>query len=98
MNPQKYYVSIKGNKNIAFIKFRKKKIRMVVMLPEDTIRSRIQNHTVIALSDPVQRFYNGPCASVDVHDLNNIEEVIDLIKTLMTDSVTNGDPEDTRAP
>jgi len=55
-NPQKYYISIKGNKNIAFIKFRVKKIRFVVMMPESEIRKYIQKHAVASLSAPVQNF------------------------------------------
>jgi len=82
-NPQKYYISIRKSKNIVFIKVRKKKIRLIIMLPEDEIRSRISDHNVKSLSDPVQNFYNGPCAAVDLHDTENIDEVIDVIRILM---------------
>lgn len=82
-NPQKYYISIKGEKNIVFMKLRKKKIRMTVMLPEDDIRAKITRHPIKSLSESVQRFYNGPCAAIDVLDLNHIEEIIELIKVLM---------------
>jgi len=82
-NPQKYYISIKGTKNVVFIKFRKKKIRMVVMLPEADIRLRIANHSIKSLSEGVQKFYNGPCAVVEVHDLKNIDEIIQLLQPLI---------------
>lgn len=88
-NPQKYYISIKGTRNIVFLKIRKKKIRMVVMLPEENIRSRIRSHGVKTLSEPVQKFYNGPCAAVDVHNLENIEEIIELLKSLIEDKADN---------
>ncbi len=82
-NPQKYYISIKGAKNIVFMKLRKKKIRMIVMLPEDEIRARISNHPIKSLSAPVQKFYSAPCAAVDIHDLEHIDEIIEVIKVLM---------------
>jgi len=71
------------------LKIRKKKIRMVVMLPEDNIRSRIRGHPVKTLSEPVQKFYNGPCAAVDVHNLENIEEIVELLKSLIEDKADN---------
>ena len=82
-NPQKYYISIKGSKNIVFLKIRKKKIRMIVMMPEGKIRERITNHPVKSLSQPVQNFYNGPCAAVDVDGTKNIEEISSLIEAVM---------------
>jgi predicted transport protein len=92
-NPQKYYISIRKLRNIVFMQIRKKKIRLVIMLPEDEIRARISEHSVRALSDPVQTFYNGPCAAVDLHNLDNIDEVIDLIRTLIEQDISK-EPED----
>lgn len=83
LNPQKYYISIKGPKNIVFLKIRKKKIRMIVMLPEKHIRQRIKHHVVKRLSQPVQNFYNGPCAAVDVDSMTNIKEIEALIRSAM---------------
>jgi len=83
MNFRKGYISIRGRRNIAFIRTRKKKIRLVIMLPEEEIRARAQHHKVIHLTDSVRNFYNGPCAKVDIDSLDHIEEIIDLLKTLM---------------
>lgn len=82
-NPQKYYISIKGPKNIVFLKIRKKKIRMIVMVPEDDVRAQISHHPVKSLSQPVQNFYNGPCAAVDVDTMDSIEEIDDLVQSAM---------------
>lgn len=82
-NPQKYYISIKGPKNVVFLKIRKKKVRMIVMLPENDIRAAISNHPVKSLSQPVQNFYNGPCAAIDVDSLQNIDEIDTLIQSAM---------------
>jgi len=86
LNPQKYYISIKGTRNIVFLKIRKKKIRMVVMMPEEAIRAQILHHPVKSLSESVQKFYGCPCAAVDVMDLDEIQEVVDLIVGLMKET------------
>lgn len=91
-NPQKYYISIKGAKNIVFLTIRKKKLRMVVMMPEEAIRAQIHHHPVKSLSESVQKFYNGPCATVDIMDLDGIEEVVDLIVGIMKET-ENGNSE-----
>ena len=91
LNPQKYYISIKGSKNIAFLKLRKKKIRMIVMLPEEGIRAAITKHSVKSVSDSVQKFYNGPCAAVDIHSLTDIEEIVSLISGIMKEQPPSGD-------
>ncbi len=84
-NPQKYYISIKGTRNIAFLKLRKKKIRMILMIPEDDIRAHIAHHTVKSLSAPVQKFYNGACAAIDIDDLQHIDEILTLLKRVMNE-------------
>lgn len=80
-NPQKYYVSIRTTRNVVYIKVRKKKLRMVVMLPEAEIRQLIHHHPVKSISQPQQDFYNGPCAEVDVDSMANIGEIETLIRT-----------------
>lgn len=80
-NPQKYYVSIKTSRNVVFLKVRKKKLRMVVMLPEHEIKQLVKDHPVKSISQPQQDFYNGPCAEVDVDSMFNIGEIETLIRT-----------------
>ncbi len=82
-NTQKYYISIKANKNIAFIKFRVKKIRFIVIMPETEIRKYVKNHAVIPLSGAVQNFYNGPCAAVDIFNLDDMDEIELLIRKMV---------------
>ena len=82
-NPQKYYISIKNNRNIAFLKIRQKKIRLILMMSESEIRNRIQQHPVTQLSDSVQRFYNGPCAAVDIENTKKMQEILDAINVLI---------------
>lgn len=83
-NPQKYYLSVKNERNILFYKIRRKKIRLIVLLPIEEIKEQISKHTVKPLSESVQKFYNSPCATVDIEDLDNIDEVIDLLRPLVS--------------
>lgn len=82
-NAQKYYISIKDGKNIAYIRFRVKKIRFIVMMPEIEIRKYVKNHPVAPLSAAVQSFYNGPCAAVDLFNLDDIDEIEVLIRKMV---------------
>ncbi len=79
-NPQKYYVSIKKKKNFSYIKIRKKKIRIVVMLPISVGREMIKKHTITELSKGVQGFYNGECFKVNIETEEHLDEVISLLK------------------
>jgi predicted transport protein len=85
-NPQKYYISIKAPKNIAFLKIRKKKVRFIAMMPEEKIREIVKTHSVVSLSEPVQRFYNGECAAIDVQNLVNFEEIETLLRELISEN------------
>lgn len=78
-NPQRYYISLRIERNFAFLKIRKTKIGIVAMLNEDKIRERISRHEITTLSEGVQNFYNGPCARIELTNNKNIEEVIDLL-------------------
>jgi predicted transport protein len=83
-NPQKYYISIVQDKNLAFFKIRKKKIALVVMLPETEVRKMVNQHTVKHLSESVQRFYNGPCCVILIEDDSNLSEVEAVLKKLIS--------------
>jgi len=83
-NPQRYYISIRSSKNIAYFKLRKNKIRLIVMLPEMDIRKIISGYTVSSLSVGVQDFYHGPCATVEIDHLNNISELETLLRELIS--------------
>jgi hypothetical protein len=85
-NPQKYYISIKAGKNIAFQEVRKNKIRFIALLPEAEIRELVHNHVVVSLSAPVQKFYNSPCASIDLSDTAHFEEIENIIGLLASRS------------
>jgi predicted transport protein len=82
-NFQKYYIGIRTNRNLAFLKLQKKKLRVVVMLPEDEVRKAMPHHIVKQLSQSVQGFYNGPCCAVIFENTQNIDDFWKLLKTLI---------------
>lgn len=79
INPQRYYISLRKKRNFAFIKARKKKILLVAMAEESRIRKAIQHNPVKTLADSVQKFYNGPCARIELTSDKYLQEVIDLL-------------------
>lgn len=78
-NSQRYYISLRMKKNFAFLKIRKKKIGIVAMLKEAKLREKINKHEVTSLSEGVQKFYNGPCARIEITNNKNIDEIIELL-------------------
>lgn len=82
-NPKKYYISIKKLKNIAFLLPRRKKIRFIPMLPEEKIRSIVHSYPVSPLSQAIQDFYNGPCAVVDISNLEHGDDIKQLLIALI---------------
>jgi predicted transport protein len=78
-NPQRYYISLRKKRNFAFFKIRRKKIGLVVMAPVQKVKELIKHHNVFALSEPIQRFYNGPCAKIDIISDEHLEEIINLL-------------------
>ena len=82
LNSQKYYISIRADKNIAFIQVRNKKIRLIAMMPEDEIRECIKHYSIATLSAPVQKFYNGSCAAIDIQSLEHMDEIEVLIRKM----------------
>lgn len=82
-NPKKYYISIIHKKNVAFFMFRKKKMRLAVMLSEEEVKDKIKTHTIKHLSEGVQKFWNGPSCEIIIDSEENIKEIIHLLKTLV---------------
>ena len=82
-NPQKYYISIRNKKNIAYIKFRKKYIEIVIMREEEELRNTVRTCRVKSLGSGVQRFYNGSSASVLLEKQNQFTEICECLMPLM---------------
>ncbi|GEM_PF-6149566 len=79
-NPRKHYISIRKIRNFAYIKFSKRKMLIVVMLPYEAGISLIKKHTITKLSKGVQDWYGGPCFQVTVEGEADIEEVVKALE------------------
>lgn len=82
-NPQKFYVSIRKERNMAFFKIRRKKIALIVMNPEEDTRNKIHKHTIKSLKEGVQKFWNGLSCAVMIETAEHLDEVIDLLKEIV---------------
>ncbi len=78
-NSQRYYISLRKKRNFAFFKIRKNKIGIIAMLEEEKIREKITKHKISTLTESVQKFYNGPCARIEIENDKNIDEIINLL-------------------
>jgi len=85
-NSTKSYISIRGRVNHTFIQFTKKRMRLVVMRPEDEIRECISSYEIKTFPPSVKRFWNGDCAAIIIEDDKGIDEIIDLIKPLIVEN------------
>ncbi len=83
LNPKKYYISIRSRSNLVFRALGKKKIRFVAMMPEKEIRRLIRHYAITHLSKPVQNFYNGPCAAIEVENASHLNEVGNVLRALL---------------
>ncbi|HVA97315.1 MAG TPA: hypothetical protein VNG53_00355 [Bacteroidia bacterium] len=83
-NPQKHYISIRKDRNIAFFIIGRKKIRLVVMQSDEETRKEITQHPVKTLTAGVQKFWNGPSCAVIIETPEHLNEVKTLLKKLVT--------------
>jgi len=74
-NPQKYYISLRKNRNFAYMEFRKKRMHIVIMLPYESGVAQIKKHKITQLSQSIQRFYNGQCFRVTIETEDNLDEI-----------------------
>lgn len=82
-NVQKFYVSMKKGRNLAFFHLRRKNLYLVVMNPEKDTRKVIKNHEIKSLPDSVKKFWNGDCCAINVYDEKHLSEVINLLKRMI---------------
>ncbi|MFH0849091.1 MAG: DUF5655 domain-containing protein [archaeon] len=80
VNPQKYYISLRKSRNFAFLKFKKRKLYIVIMLPLEEGSRIIRKHKITQLSQGVQQFYNGPCFKVLLENSENLDEIEAALK------------------
>ena len=79
-NYQRHYISIRNSRNFAFLRCRKKFIRLVIMLPEDEVKKIVTNYELQTPSISVQNFYHGPCTYIHIKSLDHIDEVCQVLR------------------
>jgi predicted transport protein len=82
-NPQKFYISIRKDRSIAFFLISRKKIRLVVMQSDEETRKEIIHYSVKTLSAGVQKFWNGPSCAIIIDKEENLNEVKELLNKLV---------------
>jgi predicted transport protein len=80
INPQKYYISFRKNKNFAYVYMKRKKVWITIMLSYDIARKLIEKHKITEEGEGVQKFYGGKCFSVMVENESNLQEVLKALK------------------
>lgn len=80
VNPQKYYISLRKNKNFAYLELRKKRMHIVIMLPYETGNGLVKRHKLTQLSQGIQKFYNGPCFKVTLENEENFDEILKALE------------------
>jgi predicted transport protein len=79
-NPQKYYISLRRDRNIAFFLIGRKKIRLIIMQSDEVTKQEITQHSVKTLTTGVQKFWNGTSCAIVVEKTDNLDEIINLFK------------------
>lgn len=86
-NPTKSYIGVGDRKQFAYIVFQKKKVRLILLLPEDQTRRILQSghHTVISHSESARRYWGGrePNCAVDIYDIDHWDEIQKLVTWLV---------------
>jgi predicted transport protein len=86
-NPTKYYIGVGDRKQFAYIVFQKKKVRLILLLPEDQTRHMLQSghHTVISHPESTRRYWGGnnPNCSVEISDTAQWDEIQKLLARLV---------------
>lgn len=78
-NPQKYYISIRQDRNIAFFIIARKKVRLIVLQSDTETRKEVNHHYVKTLTEKVQKFWNGPSCAIILESSENLDEVKKLL-------------------
>ncbi len=86
-NPTKSYIGVAYKRQFAYIQPRKKKIRIVVIMPENKVRETLksQHHNIISHSESAQKYWGGSnsnCA-VDISDTEYFDEIKQLLENLV---------------
>ena len=79
-NPQKYYISFKDNRNFAYLRFSKNKIKVSIILPYPIGEKIVKNHKLRKFTEGIERFYGGPSFEVKIENEEDLDEIITLLR------------------
>jgi predicted transport protein len=79
-NPQKYYISLRKNRNFAYLDIKRKKIKIAVMLPYEKGEEMISHHRLRRFTPGIERFYGRSSFEVTVENKENLDEVLKLLE------------------
>ena len=86
-NPTKNYIGIVDKKQIAYIRPKRKKVRLIVLMAESEVRDILQSeHSKVAShSESAQRYWGGknPNCAVDICDTDCWDEIPRLLTQLV---------------
>jgi predicted transport protein len=90
-NPVKSYIGVYIKKQFAYIQCYKKKIKVIVYLPENEVREiiRSQNNIIKSHSESAQRFWGGgnnPNCSVEIYDTEHFDEIENLLQKVVANN------------
>lgn len=85
-NAQKYYISMRQKRNLAFFHVGRKKISLVVMNSDKDTRKVIKHHEVKTLTEKVQKFWNGASCTIVLENIKHLNEVFALLKKLVANA------------
>jgi predicted transport protein len=78
-NPQKYYISLRKNRNFAYLDFKRRKIKIAVMLPLKVGKKVIKNYKLRKFTEGIKRFYGHDSFEVTVDNEANLREILNLL-------------------
>ena len=87
-NSRRYYISLRKRKNFAFVKFQKKHIILVILLPKSKGEQLIKHYKLGTLSKSVQKYYNSPCFKVYVNNDGNLDEILNALMMAKENSIS----------
>jgi predicted transport protein/ribosomal protein S6 len=82
-NPRKYYIAVALRKNIAYVSMTKKRVNLVILMPENKVKKIIKRHDIRHLSESVQGYYGGPCCGLLLVNGKYMGDIVKLFKELI---------------
>lgn len=82
---KKHYISLRKNRNLAFLQPGKKRLSIVLANPEKNMQKQIKHHKTLNLAESVKKFWNGNeyCFTVIIESMEHLSEITHLLKKII---------------